>query len=123
MKNKKTLIISCYILLSIISIVPFIRGYWGEGDCRNGHPLQLFDIPFDPKAEVDLDGVPSESFWDNSNNINGTYSVPLAGEFNTSSFFVIYMNLTLVMNHNYLYILCEYLESFWHYLQQPQCSK
>ncbi|MBY9015177.1 MAG: hypothetical protein KGD68_05740 [Candidatus Lokiarchaeota archaeon] len=90
---------------------PITKAFWGYGDCGDGHPITTMKALYDKNAEIDLDGIPSESFWADPNNINGSYTVPLASEFNTSSFFVVYMNLTFVINDEYLYVLCKWFDN------------
>ena len=51
MKFNKLLLTNLSILAFIILIIPFSKGFWGEGDCTKAHPLQTIDIPYDPDAE------------------------------------------------------------------------
>lgn len=111
MKKKNTILISGYLLLFVFNLSPLIRGYWGQGDCRDRHPLQFIDIPRDPKAEINLDGVPSESFWKSEENKAGNLIIPLASNINKSNFFIVYLNATFVLSNDYLLILFEWKDN------------
>jgi hypothetical protein len=108
MKKKKSLIISFYVLLCVINILPFSIGHWGRGDCTKWHPLQFIDIPYDPDAEVNLDGLPIESFWRSEKNKRGNLIIPLASNINESDFFIVYLNATFILSDDYIFILFEW---------------
>lgn len=111
-KMKKTALIgSLSLLVSFIAIISLSNAYWGLGDCQDGHPVVIIRPLYSKNAEINLDGIASESFWSSSENENGTLTVPLASDIGTSSFFVVYLNLTFVMNDEYLYILCHWLDN------------
>ena len=111
-KMKKTALIgSLSLLVSFVAIISLGNAYWGLGDCQDGHPVIIIRPLYSKNAEINLDGIASESFWSSSENENGTLTVPLASDIGTSSFFVVYLNLTFVMNDEYLYILCHWLDN------------
>ena len=108
MKNKKYLLISIYILICICYISPFSKGHPGLGDCSKYHSLQFIDIPYDPDAEINLDGIPSESFWRSEQNKAGNLIIPLASNINESNFFIVYLNATFILSEGYIFILFEW---------------
>ena len=83
--------------------------YPGQGDCMIYHiPVKMKPL-YDPGANLVLDGIPSESFWEKSNNLNGTAIIPLSAEMignNTPR--VVNLSLSFVMNDEYLYVLGEW---------------
>lgn len=100
------------IFISILGILPQqISAYWGWGDCSESHGTTYMKPYYDKNAVINLDGIPSEPFWSNPSNINGSITVALAGEIGTPGFFIVYMNLSFVMNDDYLYILCQWLDN------------
>ncbi|MFW9938610.1 MAG: hypothetical protein ACFFD5_13265 [Candidatus Thorarchaeota archaeon] len=96
----------------ILGILPQqISAYWGWGDCGESHGITYMKPYYEKNAVINLDGIPSEQFWSNPSNTNGSTTVALASEVGTPGFFIVYMNLSLVMNDNYLYILCQWLDN------------
>ena len=108
MKFKRLILINISILVYIISILPLCNGFWGEGDCTKAHPLQIIDIPYDPDAEIQLDGIPSEPFWRSEQNRAGNLVIPLASNINSSNFFIVCLNSTFILSNDYIFILFQW---------------
>ena len=81
------------------------------GDCRDYHKATYLTPLYNDDVGITLDGVASEEIWTDPTNDNGTFSVPLAGEIGTSGFYVVILNLTFVMDDQYLYILCQWKDN------------
>ena len=113
MKKSFVIFLSSIILTYIFSFIaiPYSTAYWGWGDCRDGHDMEYVNVPYDEDANLILDGVPSESFWTDSRNQKGKIQIPLAGELNTSGFFVVYLNMAFVMNDEYIYLHAQWNDS------------
>jgi len=80
----------------------------GWGDCTDYHKVTYLTPLYKADVGITLDGVASESIWTDPYNDNGTLSVPLAGEIGTPGFYVVILNMTFVMDDQYLYILCQW---------------
>jgi len=95
-----------FMIILFIIISPMALAYPGQGDCMIYHiPVKMKPL-YDPGANLVLDGIPSESFWEKSNNLNGTAIIPLSAEMignNTPR--VVNLSLSFVMNDEYLYVL------------------
>lgn len=91
-----------------IIIIPSNLAFWGEGDCSKYHGLSYIYPTYNKYADILLDGKPTEKFWSNHTTGNGTVIVPLASKINETGFFITYLNLTFVMNDDFLFILCEW---------------
>jgi hypothetical protein len=108
MKNSKLLFLIFYMSFCTLLGLPPINGYWGKGDCTKAHPLQYVNVPTDPEAELQLDGVVSENFWRSDHNKAGNVVIPLASNINQSNFFIVYLNATFIFSKEYLLILFEW---------------
>ena len=111
MKKSNLLSIILYIILFGTLYLPSINGYWGQGDCRNAHPLQFINIPTDPNAEIQLDGIASEPFWKSEQNEVGNLIIPLASNINSSNFHIVYLNATFILSNSYILILLEWADN------------
>ncbi len=108
MSSKRLCLFLSYFFIILLTI-PLCYGYWGnEGDCQDYHNITKIEIPYDKDAIITLDGIPSEPFWRDPQNNNGMITVPLASKIGKPGFFIIYLNLTVIMNDNYIYLLCEW---------------
>jgi len=94
--------------LFLFLFFPLTLSWPGEGDCTAYHKVTILTPLYNDNVGITLDGVASESIWTDPYNDNGTLSVPLAGEIGTPGFYVVILNLTFVMDDQYLYILCQW---------------
>ncbi len=110
-------IVKNYYLLSILSIslcflisIPSTLGFWGYGDCTNYHGLTYIKPYLEDNAVINLDGVPSESFWTEHSDStkNGSLIIPLASKITETEFFIVYLDIVFVLSEEYLYILCSW---------------
>ena len=90
---------------------PLALSWPGWGDCTDYHKVTYLTPLYKDDVGITLDGIASESIWTDQYNDNGTLSVPLAGEIGTPGFYVVILNLTFVMDDQYLYILCQWKDN------------
>jgi len=109
-KNHNFPLIFLLLLLNIIffsSMAGPSFAYYGDGDCSHSHGVTYIDIPIDNNADIVLDGIPSEPFWTEPANKNGSITIKLSEMRIGSEIPEIYtLNATFIMNEEYLYILC-----------------
>jgi len=110
MKKNYILFLSRSILICVfpLLLIPYSTAYWAWGDCRDGHDIEYINVPYDNDANIILDGVPSESFWKDSSNQQGRIQIPLASDYSKPNFFIIYLNMTFVINDEYLLIHAQW---------------
>ncbi len=94
--------------LCLFLCFPLSLSWPGEGDCTVYHKATYLTPLYNEDVGITLDGVASEEIWTDPTNDNGTFSVPLSGEIGTPGFYVVILNLTFVMDSQYLYILCQW---------------
>jgi hypothetical protein len=111
MKKTKFVILIIISTLFMTYIFNFASAWPGDGDCREEHGITSFDIIYDRSANLKLDGVPTESFWEKEENQEAKIQIPLATEPNTPYFFVVYLNATFIRNDEYIYILCQWKDN------------
>jgi hypothetical protein len=83
-----------------------VAAYPGDGDCSAYHGITYIDVAFNSDAEIVLDGVPSENFWNNPTEI-------LLAEIEAEGVIpeLYSLNISFVMNNDYLLILCQWEDS------------
>jgi len=102
--EKKTSIFLLILFFTSFSIIPLSQGYYGDGDCDDYHTGKVIKLPYDPNANIYLDGIPSEAFWDDPSNIDGKTQINLS----TMEHEIITLNITFIRNAEYLFILCKW---------------
>ena len=71
------------------------------GDCRQHHTGQIINVPYDPNAKIQLDGVINETFWQEYNEGQTQINV------STSDHEIITtLNMSFVRNDNDIFISC-----------------
>ncbi|MBD3212377.1 MAG: hypothetical protein GF311_07200 [Candidatus Lokiarchaeota archaeon] len=94
-------------LIVILSIVETSYAYYGEGDCAHEHEIVYIDVPIDLDANIILDGNPTETFWKKESNQKGNLVIKLSErKIGTEIPEIHDLNITFIMNDNYIYILC-----------------
>jgi hypothetical protein len=95
----------------LIAFTPFfylfsVAAYPGDGDCSAYHGITYIDVAFNSDAVIVLDGVPSENFWNNPTEI-------MLAEIEAEGVIpeLYSLNISFVMNNDYLYILCQWEDS------------
>ena len=80
-----------------------VAAYPGDGDCSAYHGITYIDVAFNSDAEIVLDGVPSENFWNNPTEI-------LLAEIEAEGVIpeLYSLNISFVMTNEYLFILCKW---------------
>jgi len=106
------------LLIAILTfLAPFIFisntiAYPEEGDCTGYHGITYIDIPVDNDALIILDGDPSENFWTENSNQKGKVEIKLAETKVGEEIPEIYtLNATFIMNSEYLYLLCQWIDN------------
>jgi hypothetical protein len=95
------------LFISLVSITNSSLAYYGDGNCSHSHGIKYIDIPIDNNADIILDGIPSEPFWADPANKNGSITIKLSEMRVGLEIPEIYtLNATFIMNEEYLYILC-----------------
>jgi hypothetical protein len=109
-KNKlNSILIIMLICLTSLFYIFNIVAYPGDGDCLSHHGVTYINVPTDSNAEIVLDGVPSEEFWTTA--VDPT-EVILAEIEPPGVIPELYsLNISFVMNHDYLFILCKWEDS------------
>lgn len=102
----RILIIMFLISLSSLSYISNITAYPGDGDCSNYHGITYIDVPFDPNANIVVDGVPSEDFWSEIANPTEIILAEIEPEGVIPELYS--LNISFVMNNDNLLILCEW---------------
>ena len=106
---KRKLILFFIALAGLFFNSPLVTAYWGYGeDCREEHGINYIDIPHTSKASISLDGIPRETMWSNDKYNEGHIQVPLASDYYSSNFFIIYLDLVFIMDDDYIYILAKW---------------
>ncbi|MHA1728702.1 MAG: hypothetical protein ACTSWY_08205 [Promethearchaeota archaeon] len=112
--NREDLIIPFFFLiLLIVLFIPVTSAHPGYGDCKDYHGITYIIPYYEKNAEINLDGIPTESFWTNHDNseANGSLIIPLAFDINGPDFSVVYLNITFVISDSYLYILAAWKDN------------
>lgn len=105
MKLKKSIVLSFFFFTLItLSFIPFSTSYYGDGDCTSYHAGKIITVPHDPNAVIQLDGLPNEEFWDDSDNSGGKTQINVS----TATHEITTLNMSFVRNDDYLLILCEW---------------
>lgn len=102
--KKKNFIFLIFLFFILSAIIPSSLGYYGDGDCGDYHTGQVIKLPYDPNANIQLDGIPSEAFWNDPSNIDGKTQINLS----TIEHEIITLNITFIRNAEYLFILCKW---------------
>jgi hypothetical protein len=99
-------------LFFILSVVETSYAYYGEGDCAHEHEIVYIDVPLDSDANIILDGNPTENFWKKESNQKGNMLIKLSErKIGTEIPEIHNLNITFIMNDNYIYILCIWEDS------------
>ncbi len=96
------------IFISLVSLfyISNVIAYPGDGDCSDYHGITYIDVPIVSNAELVVDGVPSELFWtETANPIKLMLAEIRVGEEIPELYS---LNISFVMNNDYLYILCQW---------------
>jgi len=111
MKPKNSIRFSfLFFILLILSFIPNSTSYFGDGDCTSYHAGKIIKVPHDPNAIIQLDGLPNEEFWDDSDNSAGKTQINVS----TTTREITTLNMTFVRNDSYLFILCEWNDNTTH---------
>ncbi|TXT54717.1 MAG: exported protein of unknown function [Promethearchaeota archaeon] len=111
MKKSKLFLVIILSLLASNFFISIAKSWPGDGDCREEHGITTANIAFDRSANLKLDGVPSESFWNKEKNKDAQIKIPLATVQNESYSFVVYLNATFIRNSEYIYVLCQWKDN------------
>jgi len=105
MKLRKSIIFSLFFTLLIsLTIIPYSLSYYGDGDCTQYHTGKTINVPYDPNAIIQLDGLPNEQCWNNNKNQVGRTQINVS----TTDRVITTVNMSFVMNDNYILILCTW---------------
>ena len=105
MSQKKSISFSFFLLLLIsVFAIPNSKAYYGDGDCTIYHEGKTIQVPHDPSAIIQLDGLSNESFWNDSENSGGKTQINVS----TSLHAITTLNMSFVRNDEYLLISCEW---------------
>lgn len=89
-----------YFFFLILTIIPFSKAF--PDDCTQYHSGQIISVPYDPDANIRLDGITNETFWKNSNGKT---------QINVSTYdheIIITLNISFVRNDENLFISCSW---------------
>ena len=100
MQNKGNLSISLlYFFFLILTIIPISTAF--PGDCTEYHTGQIISVPYDPNANIRLDGICNEPFWEK--NKEGKTQINVS-TLNHEA--IITINMSFVRNDENLFISC-----------------
>ena len=100
------IIILFLICLTSLFYISNIAAYPGDGDCSTYHGITYLDVPFDSNANIVVDGVPSEDFWSETAKPTEIILAEIEPEGVIPELYS--LNISFVMNNEYVLILCEW---------------
>ncbi|MBD3338879.1 MAG: hypothetical protein GF353_07215 [Candidatus Lokiarchaeota archaeon] len=98
------------IILSNLYYKP-LKAYPGFGNCINEHPKTNIEALFYENSNINLDGIPNETFWIETKNQEGFLNIPTAPIEDNSGNSNISVNFLFAFNNEYLFIYCEWLDN------------
>ena len=108
MKNRNIIQILTVILIIFTPLFYIFSAaaYPGDGDCSTYHGITYIDVTFNSEAEIVLDGIPSENFWTHPTEI-------MLAEIEAEGVIpeLYSLNISFVINNDYLFILCQWEDS------------
>jgi len=100
MKFKDLINISLlFFFLIILFIIPNSKAF--PGDCKDYHTGQIISVPYDPNANILLDGIINETFWED--NTKGKTQINVSS---SDHEIITTLNLSFVRNDDSLFISC-----------------
>lgn len=104
---KKRLGLMGFLFLIMITICSPTLAYPDEdGSCRDEHGVSLIDAIYDAEISLTIDGDDTDSAWTEYSAFK--INVPLASDSRETEFYVVYMDVLILLDNQYLYILCEW---------------
>ncbi len=104
---KSTKLMAFFLLIIIFTLSSSSLAYPGEeGSCLEEHGITCINIPFREHIQINIDGSSNDPTWNELK--NETVRVPLASDERETEFYVVYMNLTTVLDASNIYILCTW---------------
>jgi len=100
------IIIVALIGLSSLFYIMNVVAYPGDGDCSDYHGITYIDVPFNPNAEIIVDGIPSEAFWTESAVPTEIMLAEIEPEGVIPELYS--LNISFVLNDESLLILCKW---------------
>ena len=113
----RILIIMFLISFSSLFNISNIVAYPGDGDCSNYHGITYIDVPSNSNANIIVDGVPSEDFWSEIANPTEVILAEIEPEGVIPELYS--LNISFVMNNDYLFILCQWEDNTPRYDYPP----
>ena len=108
LKCKELLNVSLlFFFLIILTIIPISKAF--PGDCREHHTGQIISVPYDPNANIQLDGITNETFWQENNEGHTQINVSTMDHAIITT-----LNVSFVRNDNYLFISCVWPDHTTH---------
>lgn len=94
----------------ILQVNP-VTAYWdGDGgDCRDYHGITYMDCSHDGNPGISIDGIANETAWDAR--MNNSRTVPAASMNESTYFFLTYINLTILRDDTWVYLLMKWNDS------------
>lgn len=106
MIKVNSILITFLICLTSSLYISNIVAYPGDGDCSNHHGVTYINVPIDSKAEIVLDGVPSEEFWTTTADPTEVILAEIEPPGVIPELYS--LNISFVMNNEYLFVLCKW---------------